>query len=303
MDKQIIKAHNPQQSLIVSPIDRKASESLLPGERKIIEAALQPKINDQPPVDVVTTFIALITQSYTRAGYKMPDENTLALYADEFYQSLLEKYPRVTIAEIREAFKAGVYGEFGEFTGLNPKTFMQFIKGFLFSNDRKEAIRLFESRRSVLSTLRALSPEEREATNKEYCNLLFEDHKKGSLVADFIPAFIYDFLEQQGKIKLTLDEKKKINERAKSYFTRLKTSKRYKGNMRSIGDELAAYVQSRDEEVTIKNISKQFAVVDYFETQAKAGVQTIFEKCCANSCDGFKCESGNVHFIKPKLLQ
>lgn len=259
-----------------SPVDRAAMQNLLPAEKKMIEAGLQPKIEDQKALDVSIVFISIITTAYTRAGYKMPDNATLALYANEFYDSLIEKFPRVTIPEVREALKDGVYGEFGEFTGLNPKTFMQFVRGYISSNARKDAIKQFEEKRLYLTQTRELTQDERTKYNKDFVNDLFEDYLKGTLVADYIPAFIYEFLEIEGKLKLALDEKRKINERAKQYFSRLKTSKRYKGNTRSIGDELAAYVQTRDEEVTLKNISKQFAVFDYFEAQLKAGAKAIF---------------------------
>jgi hypothetical protein len=275
MNNQLVKAEN-NGALIASPIDREAAKNLLPGERKFIEAALQPKINDQPAEAVVLLFNAIITQAYTRAGFKMPDAVTLALYAREFYEALLEKYPRVTIPEVREALKEGVYGEFGEFTGLNPKTFIQFIKGYLFTKDRKEALRQFESKRDYLNATKDLSPQEREAHGKEFVNMLFEDHLSGKLQADFVPSFIYDFLEAQGKMKLSLEAKRAISERAKGYFLRLKSSRRYKGNPRSVGDELAAYIQSRDEELTVRNISKQFAVVDFFDACKFNGTKTIF---------------------------
>lgn len=282
MNNQLQTTTNNGLSIITSEVDRKALSNLLPGERKMIEAALQPKINAQPAVDVVSTFVSIVTTAYTRAGFKMPDEATVFIYADEFYSALMEKYPKVTIPEVREALKEGVYGEYGEFTGLNPKTFMQFVKAFLFSKERKEAMLQFENKRSVLMLQNGMTQEQREESNKEYVNFLFEDHLKGSLLVDYVPAFLYDFLEQQEKIRLTTEEKKAINEKAKSYFTRLKTSKRYKGTARRVDDVLSDYVESRDEKLTVVNISKQFAVVDFFEATKLAGHTTIFPKLLPN---------------------
>lgn len=276
MNNQLSTTNQNLEIKQASPVDRAAMQNLLPVEKRMIEAALQPKINEQKAFDVTNIFVSIITSAYTRAGYNMPDPDTLALYADEFYTSLLEKFPRVSISEVREAIKEGVYGEYGEFTGLNPKTFMQFIKGYVASGTRKEAIKQFQSKKLFLTAQRELTPDERDKYNKDFVNELFEDHLKGKLVADYVPSFIYDVLENFGKIKLPLEEKRKINERAKSYFARLKTSKRYKTKPRHIGDELSAYIQTRDEETTIKNISKQFAVVDFFEEMTKAGAKTIF---------------------------
>lgn len=276
MDNQIQKQNQGITIIEPSAIDLAAMKSLLPAEKKMIEAALQPKIADQNPEDVEISFIAIISTAFTRAGYKMPDSATIAIYAEELNSSLLDKFPRVSIPEVREALKEGVYGEYGEFTGLNPKTFMQFIKGYIASEARKEAVKQFHSKRLYISQTRNLSESEREVYNKEFVNELYADHLKEKLVSDYIPAFIYDFLENQGLIKITLHEKQKINERAKQYFTRLKSSHKYKGNTKSIQDEMKAYIQNRDEDLTIKNISKQFAVFDFFEQCKKDRKTTIF---------------------------
>src|SRR5688572_29601492 len=102
MNNQLQKA-NSAGALIVSQVDKEAMKNLIPAEKKIIEAALQPKINQQPALTVVQDFVTLITAAYTRAGFKMPDATTVALYADEFYNELLERYPNVTLAEVKEA--------------------------------------------------------------------------------------------------------------------------------------------------------------------------------------------------------
>lgn len=278
--QQLIKAENNPGALIVSQVDRSAAATLLPAEKKIIEAALQPKIDEQPAVDVVTTFISIVTTAYTRAGYKMPDEATLALYADEFYSSLLEKYPRVTIPEVRDALKNGVYGDYGEFTGLNPKTFMQFIRGYLRSEERKGAIQLFESRRLFLNAQITLSPEQKETFNRNWVNDQFKVYLEGKLIVDFVPVDLYEFLYNNGHMPLTKEEKKQINERARSYHSRLKVSKRTKGNgnTRSIGEALNDYFNDGPAEDIVRNYSKRFAVLDFFEMKKNQGKTTIFEQ-------------------------
>lgn len=276
MNNQLVKA-NSNLGVALTVIDRKAMENLLPAEKKLIQAALQPKVRELEPFDVVKEFISIITTTYTRAGQNA-DQATLALYADEFYSSLNEKYPDVTIEEVREALKAGVYGEAGEYFGLNPKSFMQFVKHYLFADQRKEARTQFESKRLSISLKREqLTLEEKVQDDKDYTNYLYSHYLKGKLIVDFIPTFVYDFLEAQGLINLSLEEKLQINERAVSYLNRLKASDKYKGNTRSLGDTLTAYIRSRDEKITISVFAKQLAVSDYFEIKKNAGVADLFD--------------------------
>src|SRR5438874_13549512 len=111
MSKQIVKATS-NEVVILSPTNKVALQKLLPQQRKMIEAGLRPKVKELAPLKVVTDFVAIITTAYTIAGQK-PDEATLALYADELYNKLMETYPAITIDEVRAALRAGVYGEYG----------------------------------------------------------------------------------------------------------------------------------------------------------------------------------------------
>lgn len=272
---ELQKYNNPGLSLIVSEVDRKATENLLPAERKMIEAALQPKINTIPAEDAQVSFVALIATSYTRAGFKMPDESTVALYAEELHLELVNRYPCVTIPEVREALKAGVYGDAGEFTGLNPKTFIQFVRHYLFTDQRKGAVQQFESTRLRISHQLTLSPEQKEADNKAFANFQFELFLSGQLIVDFTPVDLYEFLYNEGYMPLTLDEKRKINERAKGYFNRLKTSPKLKGNAKSIGDLVSTVYEDATAD-TVKNIAKRIAVLDFFEVLKSQGKTTVF---------------------------
>lgn len=276
MNNQLQTQTNNSGALIASTVDRKAMENLLPEERKIIEAALQPGIKRQKPINVAATLIAIISATYTRAGFKMPDDKLLAAYADEFYKALLERYPATTLVEIREALKAGVYGEAGEFTGLNPKTFMQFIRHYRNTDMRKVAFEMFESKKNYLLQQQKLSPEEREQSNRSLTNELFSDYLKGKLVADYVPTFVYDILEKEGLLKLTRDQKDKIKDRATAYYNQRRVSKRYKGNVKSLGDELTAFVAAQSPEVGVVIVCKQFSVCDFFEDMKNAGKTNIF---------------------------
>lgn len=277
MSKELVK-QDQNQIIVSSPVDRKAMENLLPEEKKFLEAALQPPIKDLNALDVVQTLLAQITTAYTRAGYRIPDPGTLALYAEEFRISLLEKHPGTTLVEVREALKAGVYGEAGEFTGLNPKTFLQFISYYRKRTDRLIAIEQFKSRRLHLNYQASLSPEQNAAFNKQQVNEHYELFLQGKLIVDFTPIDVYECLCNEKLLVLTLEEKRQINERAKAYYLRVKSSPKLRGNTKGIGDVLTNYMATGPGEEIIKSYSKRIAVLDYFDAMKAKGVQAIFHQ-------------------------
>ncbi len=261
----------------ISVNDRKALETLAPVERKIIELGLFPKITEGDPMDVTTEMIAIITTAFTRAGQKLPEDDgvTLALYADEFYSMLIEIFPRVTIAEVKEAMKAGVYGKAGKYYGLNPVSFLQFVEHYLFTEERKAAKKVFDRKSLLIAYEReVMTPAQKEDDDKAFINYLFSDHLKGQLLVDFIPSFVYDILVANDLLKLPREQKESFVDRAQSYITRLSKSNKLAGSRESFEDQL----QTMNPDQTIITAAKQFAVFDFFETCKTEGKQTIFSK-------------------------
>lgn len=266
----IVKA-SYNQLPAVSPVSQAALERLMPEHRLIISAALQPKIKELPALDVVTEFTSIITAIYTVAG-QQPETKALALYADEFYSKLMETYPAVSIEEVRAALRSGVYGEYGDFFGLNPKTFIQFVRAYLNTEQRKEARAEYESKRLEICYSTELPQAEKEEQNKDFVNLLYKDFLNSKLLTDYIPAHLFDFLEQQKTVHLTNNEKKAIKERAKAYYLRLQHSPK----MAEIGEITPTYLRGTDTKLMTRIISKQFAVFDFFERCKLEGKQTIY---------------------------
>lgn len=267
MNNQLVRQNASVALARLSPVDEKALSTLLPGERKIIQAALQPKIFERDPLSVVDELISVITSTYTRAGQKVPDDGgvTLGIYADELFEMMCEKFPRVTVAEVAEALKAGVYGEAGEYMGLNPKSFLQFIKHFLFSEERKAAQKQFESKKLLItSEMNVLTQAQKDELSKEFINDLFESHLKGELIIDLVPVHVFDILLSVKEIKIPIDQNEELLQRANSYLQRLKTNIKARAGSREV-NSLAETFKNANASSSIQNIAKKFAISDYFE--------------------------------------
>lgn len=269
MNNQIVKSNSGELSQIARA--QNVLVNLVPAAQKICIAALQQKISDIAPINVVDQFSAIITGVYTIAG-QQPEASTLALYIDEFYTKLSETYPAITIDEVRAALRNGVYGDYGKYYGLNPQTFLSFVKSYLFSDERKEALKLFEGKKHLLSEV-ILTDSEKEKSNEDFINILYESFLNDKLLSDFIPCYLFRFLWDRKLIVLSNDEKKIIKAKADSYHIRLMSANRTASLLMRIP---AVSLVPDNVDLSRRNIAKQFAIYEFFENQRSLGKTTIF---------------------------
>jgi hypothetical protein len=259
-----------KRSIAISPLINDIIQSMPSTEKKIISAALAQKVESIDPAELETNFVSLITAVYTIAGQQC-DEDTLALYASELKDTVLNNYPALTIEEIKIALKNGVYEKYGQYFGLNPKTFFKFIEKYLFSEERKEAKKKFENKKFLHTSLIEMTPEEREKDNKDFINYLYTQFLNGKLILDYIPSLAYDFLDKTNTIQLSNDQKYMHMEWAKSYINNLLEKElTYNFLLKKI-DGLS--FQS-DTVFRIRLIAKAHAVWKYFEA-CKAGNMSL----------------------------
>ncbi len=250
-------------------------KKLQPVERKMIEAGLMAKINELPPLAVIKSIIASIQTVFTICGQKIESENDLALYAQEFYTQLMERYPRISPEEIQIALKNGVYDEYGKYYGLNVKTFIGFVKAYLFSADRLNAKENFEQRNHQMIAGPIMSPEEKDKDNREFTNYVYDQFLKGKLITDYIPTLVYDFLRKTGKLVLDDTRRSEYIVKSEAYLKRFQTGVKIANDA---GANLTSILNGpSDTDITVKNTAKRFAVADFFSDCKNNNCKNIFD--------------------------
>lgn len=273
---QVLVGKKNNDLAVISPVSMKALQSLTKSEQKIIKAALAPKVKELPGETVEGELATVITTVITIAG-QQADDATVFIYAGELYEKLLEDFPNVSIDEIKTALRAGVYGEYGEYYGLNPKNFYNFVKQYIFSEERKEAKKVFEQKSLLIENTILITPEIKNQNSKDFVNLLFSDYLADNLLVDFIPVYIYRFLKNEGLLLLTDQEREQIKDLAEKYYTRFSVSKRTQVTDRTIKDVMASPgFQGVDKEHAIDTYSKKFAVYQFFEASKNNDKKIIF---------------------------
>ena len=119
---------------------QKVSEHLKP----FIEAKNERKIIHMDKQEVLTMLYALIVRTIDLSGenkkYNLDNQQTKNV-AGFIYDTLIDDYKGATLKEVENAFNRGLNGEYGDFIGFGVITFGKFIKGYMTSAKRDQAIK------------------------------------------------------------------------------------------------------------------------------------------------------------------
>lgn len=250
----------------IKQINIAAAEQLPDLKRKFINAALTKKIEEIASIDVQSELIKIILSAYTISGQKA-DDSTVAVNAIELHSRIMEVYPKATVEEIRTAIRAGIYDEYGEYFGLNVKSFMFFIRSYFTSQSRAAAIEEWNRKREVLNQEQQ-DPNVIRSDCARYINKLYRSYCSNNLDFDLIPAFVYDFIHRECSEIPPLDQ----GRAAVYYHTNIDQDKT------RIVSKLINNAYSRDKAAGILHVAKQFAIQDYFKLCRSRKWPVIFFK-------------------------
>ena len=185
---------------------------------------------------IFTEIIKTIELSGENKKYAL-ESDQLKNVSKFIYDYVLEHYKGITLSELRNAFKSGISNEFGDFVGFGTVTFTKFVKGYMSSQKREQAMKEWFKMQDV----RVESPVTKFfEQNMEIAKYFFKicdsnvAHRYGTIINHednvmHLPS-IYKFLYDNFQITFSDESKEKIKKQAKiNYNNFLKKSeiKRY----------------------------------------------------------------------------
>jgi hypothetical protein len=185
---------------------------------------------------IFTEIIKTIELSGENKKYAL-ESDQLKNVSKFIYDYVLEHYKGITLSELRNAFKSGISNEFGDFVGFGTVTFTKFVKGYMGSVKREQAMKEWFKMQDV----RVESPVTKFfEQNIEIAKYFFKicdsnvAHRYGTIINHednvmHLPS-IYKFLYDNFQITFSDESKEKIKKQAKiNYNNFLKKSeiKRY----------------------------------------------------------------------------
>ena len=210
-----------------------------------------PRIIDMTPRDLSAFITSQIVQSYIMAGYQTYNEKDICVLTAKLSSDLQESYPYLHRGEIVICFKLDAKGEYGDYSGVNLRTFCKWLKAYKTSDLRYRVIKQIEQEKEV----KALPAVSREY-NEEKMNLLiirrFHEYKNCPNLEIPLASILYQDLQSRGFIRNSLEEK--LNEMAQ--FSRW----RPQNNLRVSEDHRQAMIKLKAQEWLLKQ---------YFNSQTR----------------------------------
>lgn len=179
-----------------------------------------PRACDVKKGEIMKSLIDILSKTYFDAGQVMPgydvqaQTKNLQVLAGALWEEL-NNFQFIRVQEIRIAFKNGVRGEYGEFFGLNIKTFYQWLKGYQFDEKRKKAYK--DKKAELESELPPImTPEESDKAFRRVIQRNFQNYKAGGPFQVDFSMYVFKKFEEAKLIQLSIEEKNAIFSDAKN---------------------------------------------------------------------------------------
>ena len=121
-----------------------ALNKLQPSQKFYVEAKNEQKLVNIERGEALRLIYTEIAKTIELSGENKKyilENDQLKNVAKFIYDYSLEHYKGITISELRNAFKLGISNEFGEYVGYGTVTFTKFIKGYMSSIKREQAMK------------------------------------------------------------------------------------------------------------------------------------------------------------------
>ena len=165
-----------------------------------------PRITDIMPKDLTDFASAQIIQCYIIVGYLTYDEKDISVLAAKLCSDLRESYPYLHRGEIVICFELGAKGEYGDYTGVNLRTFCKWLKAYKTSDLRYRMIKQIEQEKEV-KALPAVSREYNEQKMNQLIIRRFHEYKNCPDLEIPLASILYKDLQSRGFIRNSLEEK------------------------------------------------------------------------------------------------
>lgn len=175
-----------------------------------IEIYKEKRIAKFEPNELLKNLVSLINHCALISSQKIDDAFALVC-AKELSEDIRKKHYSLSFSEIKHAFIEGVKGEYGEYYGLNVKSFSFFLRKYKESEERLKV----QNERIKMKQLPVpvLSEQEKEQIIINGILEKFEDCKKKGFVQD-LGNIAYKYLGSKGLLNISRDYKDDVRCRA-----------------------------------------------------------------------------------------
>ena len=234
-------------------------------EKDIVVALRKPKLSEYGKDHLLTLVDGLIHKTHINCGYKA-DKEIINQYIDELVSDLVKYNGLLSFQEIEIAFKNGWKGEYGEFMGLNNKTFSTWVTAYRFGVKRANAKIAMQKAGENETKKPEPTEAEKEAIIRESAILKFNEFKTtGSFFGN--GNVTYNYLDKKGALTFTKEVKAGFMESARNKL--ISEEKIKKTDLSNVGkskaiDDFIKELEETEKHPKVIIEAKQLALTAYF---------------------------------------
>ncbi len=189
-------------------------------EMHYVKARYAESLDKLPESQTIQFIVEMLNRCYAELGHVPVGSgiheraNLMKVTASLIRNDLLFHFPKVTLEEIGNAVRRGIRREYGEYYGFNAISIHEFVKKYLNSEDRLNALDRQSRYLNSQKPVEEISEQEKDRLLKAGLEQCRETYRKTGRIIDF-GNVNYHLLEQSGEINDSLEEKRAIYQEAK----------------------------------------------------------------------------------------
>ncbi len=189
-------------------------------EMQFVKARYAESLDKLPEAKAIQYIVEMLNRSYAELGHVpvgssiQERANLMKATAGLILNDLLFHYPKVTLEEIGNAVRRGIRREYGEYYGFNAISIHEFVKKYLNSDDRLNALDRQSRYLNTQKPVEEISEQEKERLLREGLEQCRETYRKTGRIIDF-GNVNYQLLVDSGDINLSIEEKLEIYREAR----------------------------------------------------------------------------------------
>ncbi len=255
--------HSIIKSTGISPV-------LTQDEIRMVKAHYAEPIDILPEQQVIKGIVELLNRGYVELGHvpvgtSRHDRATLVRATAILIRTdLIFHFPKVTFPEIQAAVRQGLRREYGDYYGFNSLSVHFFVKSYLNSEERFNALERQKRYMILNAPPKELSQEAKDELMKAGLEQCRETYRKTGRIIDF-GSVNFHMLEQSGEINLSPEERLEIYHEAQMQL------KAETDAQSTSFHQILTRLRSNDtDQIAITSRSKEIALKRYFEKLEKS---------------------------------
>lgn len=166
------------------------------------------RIKESSTNDLKLALLKAISTAYLRSGQQF-NKNVVEIEVDNMTSDVVNYFGALKLSDIELAFKNGIQNKYGEYFGLNIKTYLNWLKNYIYDPERVERVKL-EQKNNMIEE-KKLSEKEKEEIIKNGLLATFERFKENKPITD-AGNINYKYLVENGIFNLSRQRKLEIRD-------------------------------------------------------------------------------------------